>query len=325
MRDPMDMTEAQTGSLPAALTLGAVDLTVSDLDRAIEWYERSLGLRVLARDDGSAELGTDETVVILHEDPQAHPPGRTAGLYHYALLYPSREELARAAVRLAETRTPIQGASDHRTHEAIYLPDADGNGIELAADRPREVWPSDLGYAGGPAPLDFDALLGAIEGEAPAAEARDGMRMGHLHLHVGDVEEGKRFYRDVLGFEVQADLGSAAFVSAGGYHHHLGFNTWKSAGGGPQPDGVAGLHHVALNYPTRAGLADAVRRLQAVNWPLRQLSDHGTHEAVYISDPDGNDLELAWDRPVDQWPVDADGHIPPIFGELDLEDLLTER
>jgi catechol 2,3-dioxygenase len=82
---------------------------------------------------------------------------------------------------------------------------------------------------------------------------------------------------------------------------------------------------VALNYPTRAGLADAVRRLQAVDWPLRQLSDHGTHEAVYISDPDGNDLELAWDRPVEQWPVDADGHIPPIFGELDLEDLLTER
>ena len=102
---------------------------------------------------------------------------------------------------------------------------------------------------------------------------------------------------------------------AGGYHHHLGFNTWKSAGGGPQPDGVAGLHHVALNYPTRAGLADAVRRLQEAGWPLRQLSDYGTHEAVYLSDPDGNDLELCWDRPPEEWPLEADGRAKFVFGE----------
>jgi catechol 2,3-dioxygenase len=248
-------------TLPEALTLGAVDLTVRDLDRAIAWYERSLGLRVIARGEGSAELGTDETVVILHEDPQARPPGRTAGLYHYALLYPSREELARAAMRLAETRTPIQGASDHRTHEAIYLPDADGNGIELAADRPREAWPADLGYAGGPAPLDFDALLGTIDGEAPAAEARDGLRMGHLHLHVGDVEEGKRFYRDVLGFEVQADLGSAAFVSAGGYHHHLGFNVWRGPGVGAPPEHTIGLRHWTVQLPSDTDVAEVRTRV----------------------------------------------------------------
>jgi catechol 2,3-dioxygenase len=256
------MTETTTQpTLPATLTLGAVDLTVRDLDRAIAWYERSLGLRVIARGEGSAELGTDETVVVLHEDPQANPPGRTAGLYHYALLYPSREELARAAVRLAETRTPIQGASDHRTHEAIYLPDADGNGIELAADRPREAWPSDLGYAGGPAPLEFDALLATIDGEAPAAEARDGMRMGHLHLHVGDVEEGKRFYRDVLGFEVQADLGSAAFVSAGGYHHHLGFNVWRGPGVGAPPEHTVGLRHWTVRLPSDADVAEVRARV----------------------------------------------------------------
>ena len=173
--------------------------------------------------------------VVLREDPQAQPAGRHAGLYHYALLYPSREELARAAVRLAATSTPIQGASDHRTHEAIYLPDADGNGIELAADRPREAWPQDLGYAGGPAPLDVEDLLGTIEGEAPVPQVGEGLRMGHLHLHVGDIDEGLRFYRDVLGFEVQANLGSAAFVSAGGYHHHLGFNIWNGHGAGPPP------------------------------------------------------------------------------------------
>ncbi len=111
-------------------------------------------------------------MLVLHEDPLARPAGRSAGLYHYALLYPSREELARAAVRLSVTSTPIDGASDHRTHEAIYLPDPDGNGIELAADRPREQWPVDLGYAGGPAALDFNALLATIAGEAPRAARR---------------------------------------------------------------------------------------------------------------------------------------------------------
>jgi catechol 2,3-dioxygenase len=259
------MTEIQTeiqATLPAALRLGAVELTVRDLDRAIAWYERSLGFRVIARGDESAELGTDETVVILHEDPQARPAGRHAGLYHYALLYPSREELARAAVRLAETRTPIQGASDHRTHEAIYLPDADGNGIELAADRPREAWPQDLGYARGPAPLDFDALLATIEGESPRPHAADGLRMGHLHLHVGDIEQGLRFYRDVLGFEEQANLGSAAFVSAGGYHHHLGFNIWNGRGAGPAPGHTAGLRHWTVELPAAADVEAVQGRVE---------------------------------------------------------------
>jgi catechol 2,3-dioxygenase len=161
-----------------------------------------------------------------------------------------------------------------------------------------------------------------------------GTTIGHVHLRTADIDRVRDFYVGVLGFDVVLEArdvpgwgttGDILFVSAGGYHHHLGFNTWKSAGGGPQPDGVAGLHHVALNYPTRAGLADAVRRLQEVGHPLRQLSDHGTHEAIYISDPDGNDLELAWDRPVEQWPVDENGQIRPLFDDLDLEDLLSER
>src|SRR3954471_7216922 len=137
-----------------------------------------------------------------------------------------------------------------------------------------------------------------------------GTRLGHVHLRTSDIERIRHFYVDVLGFDVVFEAravpgwgttGAIWFVPQAGSPHNLGFNAWKSAGGPPQPDGVAGLHHVAINYPTRAGLADAVRRLQAVDWPLRQLSDHGTHEAVYLSDPDGNDLELAWDRPRDQW------------------------
>src|SRR5436305_23531 len=153
--------------LPAALSLGPVTLKVSDLSRSVAWYQRSLGLKLHRREPTLAELGDGcSAVVILREDRAARTTGRHAGLYHYALLYPSRAELARAAIRLGVTRTPIQGASDHGTHEAIYLSDPDGLGIELAADRPREVWPTpeeEFGR-GGPRPLDLENLLAAVEG-----------------------------------------------------------------------------------------------------------------------------------------------------------------
>ena len=257
-------TERQAPALPQTLRLGAVDLTVADLDRAVAWYESALGLRVHRHEPTVAELGDGvETVVVLHEDAQARPAGRHAGLYHYALLYPSREELARAAVRLAATRTPIDGASDHRTHEAIYLPDADGNGIELAADRPREEWPPSLGYDRGPAPLDFDSLLATVAGEERREHVGEGLRMGHLHLHVGDVDEGLAFYRDLLGFELQANLGSAAFVSAGGYHHHLGFNVWRGRGVGAPPAHTIGLRHWTVQLPADADVAEVRARVEA--------------------------------------------------------------
>ena len=256
-------------TLPAALRLGAVHLGVRDLERAIEWYERRLGLRLQSRDEGRAELGDGvETVVVLDEDTSAIPAGRHAGLYHYALLYPSRAALGRAAVRLIATQTPIQGASDHGTHEAIYLPDADGNGIELAADRPRERWPQGLGYSGGPAPLDFDSLLTTVQGEESSAQVDEGLRMGHLHLHVGDIDEALAFYRDVLGFEEQANLGTAAFVSASGYHHHLGVNVWKGRGVGPAPERAVGLRHWTVELPTEADVAEVRARLEAAAVPV---------------------------------------------------------
>jgi catechol 2,3-dioxygenase len=161
-----------------------------------------------------------------------------------------------------------------------------------------------------------------------------GVRIGHVHLRTADIDRIRAFYVDVLGFDVVLEArgvrgwgttGDVLFVSAGGYHHHLGFNTWKSAGGGPQPDGVAGLHHVAIAYPTRAALADALRRLAEVDWPLRQTADHGTHLAVYITDPDGNDLELAWDRPMEEWPRDADGHATVAMDDtFDVDALMRE-
>jgi catechol 2,3-dioxygenase len=258
--------------LPAGLRLGEVHLTAADLDRSVAWYQRALGLRVNRHDPALAELGDGaETVVVLHEDPQARPAGRHAGLYHYALLYPSREDLARAALRLAATRTPIQGAADHRTHEAIYLPDPDGNGIELAADRPRDEWPAGLGYDGGPAPLDFDALLATVAGEEPPAHVAEGLRMGHIHLHVGDIAEGLAFYRDVLGFELQANLGTAAFVSAGGYHHHLGFNVWKGQGVGAPPAHTAGLRRWTVRLPTERDLAEVRARVESAGLAVEPL------------------------------------------------------
>jgi catechol 2,3-dioxygenase len=158
--------------------------------------------------------------------------------------------------------------------------------------------------------------------------------IGHVHLRTADIDTVRRFYVDVLGFDVTVEergvpgwgtTGDILFLSAGGYHHHLGFNTWKSARGASQPDGVAGLHHVAIRYPTRAALADALRRLREAGWPIRQTADHGTHEAIYVSDPDGNDVELQWDRPVEQWPRDSEGRLAGDFGDpLDLDDLLAE-
>ncbi len=150
-------------------------------------------------------------------------------------------------------------------------------------------------------------------------------RIGHVHLKVADLSRALAFYCGVLGFELTQTYGSqAAFVSAGGYHHHLGLNTWESAGGQPPAPGTTGLYHVALLYPTRAALADALRRLIAARWPLEGASDHGVSEALYLRDPDGNGLELYHDRPESQWPRTPDGKLAMTTRRLDLDDLLRE-
>src|ERR687883_773015 len=141
------------------------------------------------------------------------------------------------------------------------------------------------------------------------AEAIDaGADIGHVHLKVSDIERALAFYRDVLGFDLQQRFGdSAAFVSAGGYHHHIGLNTWESKGGSPPPRGATGLYHVAIRYPDRAQLADALHRLVAARWPIDGATDHGVSEAIYLRDPDGNGIELYRDRPEDEWPRSSDG------------------
>ncbi|HSM14306.1 MAG TPA: VOC family protein [Thermoanaerobaculia bacterium] len=152
-----------------------------------------------------------------------------------------------------------------------------------------------------------------------------GVRIGHVHLKVADLERALGFYRDVLGFEVTQRYGpGAAFVSAGGYHHHIGLNVWESRGGSPPPRGATGLYHLAILYPDRATLADAVRRVLAAGLPLEGASDHGVSEAVYLRDPDGNGVELYRDRPAAEWPRDPAGGLAMTTLPLDLDELLSE-
>lgn len=243
--------------LPDTLRLGPAHLTVSNLDDSIAFYERSVGLQVHDRDRDVATLGAGEAdLLVLVEDPGAAPGGRHAGLYHFALLLPTRQELARALKRIFDTNTPLAGLSDHGVSEAIYLRDPDNHGVELYADRPREQWPPPR-TAGDrydiiTIALDVEDLMRSVEDdEEPQAQAGPGLVMGHVHLHVGDVEQSLGFYRDVLGFETMANIGSAAFVSVGGYHHHVSFNVWLGPDVKPLPPHTAGLREWTVILPSR--------------------------------------------------------------------------
>jgi catechol 2,3-dioxygenase len=257
--------------------LGGVELTVTDLERSIAFYADVLGLRVSRREPGVVALGVGgEDLVTLHENPNARRPGRESGIYHLALLFPTREDLARVALRLAASRTPIDGASDHGVSEAIYLPDPDGIGVELAADRPQAEWAEGAAAEfqhGGPAPLDLRDLLDRVAGEAPTQLAPAGLKIGHVHLHVGALDEGLRFYRDAIGFEVQMELPTALFVSAGGYHHHVAFNVWRGRGVPAAGSGVLGLRHWTLILDGEEELGAVRSRLAALGFAVEERED----------------------------------------------------
>jgi catechol 2,3-dioxygenase len=269
---------------PVTIRLGPAHLTVTDLDRSIEFYERSIGLRVRNRDAETAVLwaGGAGDLLVLTAEPGARPAGRHAGLYHVALLHPSRVELARAAARLAATRAPILGASDHDISEAIYLQDPDGNEIELAADRPRRAWPDvrDPGWDGRPKPLDLHDLLELVADEPMQQWADPGLTVGHLHLHVGDVERGLQFYRDVLGFEVMTQMPTAAFLAMDGYHHHVAINVWRGVGVPAAPPATVGLRHWTIVYETPQALAEALARIEQAGIPTE-----GRADGVRVKDP----------------------------------------
>jgi catechol 2,3-dioxygenase len=272
MIEPMDPEELTVAGAPARADLppdtrmGAVHLTVSDLDRSLAYYESEIGLRVHERDGGRARLGTGgEDLLVLTEEPGARPADGYSGLFHFALLVPERIDLARWLAHAARERVPLAGMSDHFVSEAIYLRDPDHHGIEIYADRPRELWEGQVERLT-TLPLDTDDLLATLEDPMtePFEALAGGTVMGHVHLCVADVEESVRYYRDTVGFALMVQLGDqAAFLSAGGYHHHLGGNTWQSAGRPYAPEGHARLTQMTLLLPDSAGLDVVAARLGA--------------------------------------------------------------
>jgi catechol 2,3-dioxygenase len=276
-------------------TMGAVRLTVSDVDRSRAFYERALGLRATDGEDGTIALRAADgpTLVALHRDSSAArlDPRRT-GLFHLAVLVPSRRDLAFALARLASARWPLDGASDHLVSEALYLSDPDGNGIEIYRDRPRDEWRRTDGQLEmATLPLDLQSVareLSAV-GE-PQPEAPAGTRIGHTHLQVSELERIEAFYAGVLGFDVIVrGYPGALFVSAGGYHHHIGLNTWNSRGAGPAAPGSIGLRSFAVQLPDGPALDAVLGRVDDAGLVTELEVARGTH---IVRDPSGNAVEL---------------------------------
>ena len=286
------MSAPSTESIPATTTMGPIHLTVADLDRSLLFYRESVGLEVRERDAGRVSFGAgDAELLVLVEEPGATPAPRHTGLFHFALLVPARVDLARWLAHAARERVPLAGLSDHYVSEAVYLADPDGHGVEIYADRPREVWEGQVMARMTTEPLDVDGLLAELDDPAtdPFDELPAGTVMGHVHLQVASTEDAVVFYRDGLGFDLMAELfGSAAFFGAGGYHHHVGANTWRSRGATPPPPGSAALRHATIvlrdsadRDRVAARVADAGQEPETVEGGIR------------VRDPSGIALVLA--------------------------------
>jgi catechol 2,3-dioxygenase len=293
-RDPEELgttAEPVHDAIADATSVGAVHLTVGDLERSLDYYRTEIGLSVLEQGGGEASLGTGGRELLhLVEQPGAQPPGHSTGLYHFALLVPERTDLAAWLAHAARDRVGMTGMSDHFVSEALYLRDPDHHGIEIYWDRPREQWEGQV-HRLTTLPLDVDSILNELDDpvSTPFDGLPDGTVMGHLHLKVADVDSTIRFYRDVLGFALMAQLGPmAAFLAAGGYHHHLGSNTWESAGASAPPEGTAALRHGTIVLPDSAERDRVVGRLEHAG---DDVADHGGDPLVH--DPSGNALVLA--------------------------------
>ena len=274
------------GELPAEARLGAIRLRAGDAERLRDFYETTIGLRTLGTADGVTSLGANgEALVELLADPDAPSrPPRTTGLFHLALLVPTRADLARTLRRVAGSGGRLSGASDHLVSEALYLSDPEGNGIELYRDRPRDEWPlSGDSVEMATIPLDLENLLAEPGGEKADETMPAGTTLGHVHLQVADLDPAEAFWVDTLGLDVTARAyPGALFTSAGGYHHHVGLNTWAGVGAPSPPEGARGLARFEVVLP------DAV----AVDAAAERLSHMGEVErvdgGVLAADPSGN-------------------------------------
>jgi catechol 2,3-dioxygenase len=257
------------------LHIGAVGLKVRDLARLTDFYGAALGLSVLDRGKDEATLGAGGVPLVrLEYRPDAPPDDpRTAGLYHTAFLMPTRPDLARWILHVARHKVPLTGASDHAVSEAFYLDDPEGNGIEVYCDRPPDTWQwtgSDLKITTDP--LDIEDIVREVAPAAAYPGAPDGLRIGHVHLRVGDVARAEAFYRDALGLDVTRRRHGATFLSSGRYHHHIAGNVWHSAGAGRRDDNRAGLSWVALEAADAAAFDAVTARLRAAGAPLAAIA-----------------------------------------------------
>jgi catechol 2,3-dioxygenase len=277
--------------LPPDLKMGPVCLRTKNLDAMLSFYENDLGLKAVRSDETYTALGTrsgSEPILILHQDENASTaPPNAAGLYHYALLVPDRRSLSTTYLTLGNKGVVIDGYADHQVSEALYLTDPDGNGIEIYRDRPKSEWKFDEGGVEMTTePLDLDSLIK----ESPS-ESRDGStgivegtKVGHMHLKVSDLQNSLTFYVEALGFELMRYWGSAAFLSAGGYHHHVGMNTWESLEGPPNRKTWIGLEYFAITLP-ETNLSELTSRL-AGNC---EVQEDGS-KRLFVSDPDDINL-----------------------------------
>jgi catechol 2,3-dioxygenase len=269
--------------------LGYVHLTVSDLERSLAFYQDALGFRVRGREASRAYLGAGrEDLLLLTEQPGAVRVPRRTGLYHFAIRVRSRLALARSLRRLVETDTNVGGGADHLVSEALYLSDPDGNGIEIYRDRPRSAWEYQNGMLKmGTEALDYQGILAELEDDpSPWAGLHPDTVLGHVHLHVAHLPQAQAFYEEVLGLDLVVLIpGSAAFLSAGGYHHHVGINTWNGVGALPPPPDAVGLRYFTLQLPDEEEQARLVARLERAGVPVE-----AREEGLLVRDPSQNGL-----------------------------------
>jgi len=276
--------------LPAETRVTEVALTVADLGRQVRFYTMVLGLDEVDEPPGSVLLGVgDDAFLRLDERPGAAPAPGATGLFHFAILYPTRGDLASVANRLAGLGHPLQGAADHLVSEAVYLADPEGNGIEVYRDRPRADWPvANRQVQMATDPLDFRGLL-AEAADPETWRIPPGTRLGHVHLRVDDIAPAERFYVEQLGFDLTTRYGrQASFFSAGGYHHHVAVNTWQTRGAAPPPEGARGLAWYRIEVPSAAALEAARASLESAG--VKVEDEDG---ALRMKDPAGNGVVIS--------------------------------
>jgi len=268
-------------------TLGYVHLNIADMQRSVDFYQKALGFQIQKDEGGTTYLGAGkDDLLVLTEIPGAVQYPRRSGLDHFAILTPSRQALSRSLRNLIDTETAMQGGADHLVSEALYLADPDGNGIEIYRDRPRSEWQYDNGgLIMATDPLDYQGILREIKGEQGQWEGLEsGTRLGHLHLHVANLDQATNFYEKVLGFDFLLNyMGSASFLSAGGYHHHIGLNTWNGIGAPPPPPDAAGLRYFSVHLVGEDERQKLIKRLEQANWSFEERGS-----SIFLRDPSQN-------------------------------------